>query len=187
MRAPAIALFLLAAPAAAQDEAPARARHERGTIVVTDANRASASFQVFNNQIGLRGQSFVLAPTIDVFVRRGLTLGGAFAIDYEHFSFAHSFSIGGDGRLGLYRLLARHWALWPTLALGAYRYSSSFPDDESPRLSLRARLDLPILYYPAPGFFVGAGAFAGFVAVKGENDVEPSVTLGGVTMLGGAF
>lgn len=189
MRTPALALVLVATAASAQNVQ--RARQDRGTIVLTDANRASASFQVYSNDIGLRGQSFVLAPTVDVFVTRGVTLGAAFGLDYEHYSFAHSLSVGGDGRLGFYGVLAGRWAVWPTVALGASRYSSTFPDDDRARLLLRARLDVPVLYYPAPGFFVGLGPVAGLNVVKRSNawgnDYDPAVTVGLLTMLGGTF
>lgn len=134
----------------------------------------------------MRGQRFTLAPTVDVFVTRHLTLGAAAEIDYDRTSFAHSYSLGGNGRLGVYGVVARHWAIWPTLALGAATYKTTLPDDNS-RVSLRARLDVPVLFYPAPGFFVGAGPLVGFVGELPRGRFEPYVTLGVLTKLGGTF
>jgi len=187
MRAPAIALLVLAETAAGQTSTSARASQTRGTVVLSDVNRASVTFYVQNNGRGMQGQQILLAPTVDVFVGRHVTLGAAPSIAYGRTSKAHSIELGGDLRVGGYAVLASKWALWPTLALGAYGYTTSLPDDNS-RVTVRTRLDVPVLFYPAPGFFVGAGPLVGFAfETSRRSGSDPFISYGALTTLGGTF
>lgn len=187
MRTPAIALLLLAGTAAGQTSTSGRASQTRGTVVLSDVNRASVSFHVQNNGRGMRGQQILLAPSFDVFLGSHFTLGAAPSIAYERTSSSHSIELGGDVRLGGYAPFANRWAIWPTVALGAYRYTTSLRDDTS-RVTLRTRLDVPVLYYPAPGFFVGAGPLVGVALATARGNIsDPYVTFGLLTTLGGTF
>lgn len=192
MRAVGLALTLLAATASAQTAPPTLARQERGTIVLTDANRASAALHVYDNRVALRGYSLVLAPTLDVFVTRVVTLGAALQLAYENAQASHALSVGGDARVGLYGVLGARWALWPALALGASHRSSAvnvpavgpFTSDS---VSLRARVEAPLLFYPARGFFVGAGPLVGLNGVSYRGRFDRYASFGVLTTLGGTF
>jgi hypothetical protein len=192
MRAVALALTLLTGTASAQVVAPASelARQERGIVVLTDANRASAAFHVYDSRVGLRGYSLVLAPTVDVFVNRVLTVGGALDLAYENAQASHAFSIGGDARIGAYGMLGARWALWPTLALGVSHDSSTVNVSgvgPSNSISLRARVEAPFLFYPARGFFLGAGPLVGLTGVSHDGRFDRYASFGVITTLGGTF
>lgn len=196
MRALAVAFALLSGTASAQavappTQAPEPARQERGTLVLTDANRASATFHVYDDPVGLHGYSLALAPTFDVFVNRVLTLGGALELAYENAQASHAFSIGGEARIGAYGMLGARWAIWPTLALGVAHGSATLNGvggaASSNSVSLRARVEMPVLFYPARGFFVGAGPLVGLTGVSHDGRFDRYASFGVITTLGGSF
>lgn len=99
--------------------------------------------------------SFVIAPTGDIFIVRGLSLGARVAYSHQNAPgepAANALSIGP--RIGYNLTLGEHFSLWPSVnaAFGETWYA---PDAHNQGISVGA--SAPLLYHPVAHIFLGFG------------------------------
>jgi hypothetical protein len=123
-----------------------------------------------------------VAPSFDVVVTRGLTLGAWLV--YEHFSTGDSSAddYGIIPRAGWIAQLGPSFFVWPRAGIGYIHGTAdvfNIPTSSSSRSVNRVQLDVdvPFLYAPVPHFFLGGGPLL-------RLDLTSSVTSGGGTVSG---
>src|SRR6185312_4464351 len=154
VRSKAIVCALSGVLAALVFEPVARAEAKFGDPgVVTIGGATSMAFTHSHLDGGSDSTSLFLDPAVDVFVVRGLSLG-AVAL-YQHVESGGAFNYLAFGpRVGFNVPLDDHWSIWPTVS-GAYGIAwGGF--DGSPSSSWELAGFAPVLYHPAPHFYVGA-------------------------------
>jgi hypothetical protein len=157
---------------------------DRGELVIgTDAN-ASVSTQSYD---GARTSVVIVDPSVDYFAARHLSIGGALLFSYQTTGGAspfHDITYGIAPRIGYDIPLSDHFSLWPKASAFFTRTHSTIggtlepaTDDQS---NVAVELFAPVLYHPAPHFFVGFGPYAEtYLTGTNETFVGAKLTLGG--------
>lgn len=172
------ALLLCAIPAAAQDanepapatresplpsvraDSPSGRFGEEGQIAVS----SDAGLSISNTSIdGIDGSTtnMILRPAVDWFLMDSLSLGGFVGVEYNSAPGGSSTVISLGPRVGYNLPLAERLSVWPKL--GFSLASTSFEDDtiagdeEETNTSLQLNLFAPLMFHPAPHFFLGLG------------------------------
>jgi hypothetical protein len=158
----------------------------------------SPLFSVVRTSTSMGGGSttdIVIAPSGDYFIAPNISVGALVG-------FANGSATGGDvttfglmPRAGYSLSLTDVLSIWPRLGIG-YFYTSISPTGGGGSVSgytIPLNIEAPILWHPAPHFFIGAGPMLKTELVnKGEVagmtvDGPKTTDLGVTTMIGGYF
>ena len=165
----AVALLLVSSTARAQELAPPTAGASAGggspaptifggdgewVLSVASFNNGTSAF--FDKQAG-GGYKVFIQPALDYFLGSGVSVGGL--LGFIHSEGSTTFDFGA--RAGFNQAMTARASFWPTVGIvGSYQTSSG----SMAELVVLA----PVLYHPAPHFFLGAGPFLSYV-VKGTS------------------
>lgn len=145
---------------------------QQGNFVIS--NRANLGF---DQGLSYKGTSLSLAPELDYFVVRNLSLGGAVLFNWDS---NNGTSAGVVPQIAFHVPISETWSFWPRLALTIASGYSGLPGDPA-HFSVEA--SAPFLIHPAEHFFFGFGpAFATDLA--GANKITH---IYGTFLVGGYF
>jgi hypothetical protein len=131
-------------------------------LSVASFNNGTSAF--FDKQAG-GGYKVFIQPALDYFIGSGVSVGGL--LGFIHTEGSTTFDFGA--RAGFNQAMTERASFWPTVGIvGSYQTGSG----SMAELVVLA----PVLYHPAPHFFVGAGPFLSYV-VKGNSDTEYGLDL----------
>ena len=163
--APFVGLLVLAsaATAAAQPAAspppplPSQAGTEEPVLGLPGQKLVTGDFAIeASGSWGDRSVRLRLAPALDVFVTRRLTVGGQLLLDLAHSGSGEFSSYGGAVRVGFYRALGGRWGGWGRTDVG-YRQQTDSSGGGIKVVSMRG--SGLWLFHLAPHVFVGGGVF----------------------------
>jgi hypothetical protein len=151
---------------------------DRGELAISGGSSLTFARTEVSGSSSSPSTSFLFSPGIDWFPTVGLSLG--VRVGYAHQSDArlpdsNSFSVGP--RVGYDVPLADHWSLWPQVYAST---GAAWESDGSRAQSWGAGGYVPVLYHPAPHFFLGLGPSGATVyipAVGNGQQVTPALTL----------
>jgi hypothetical protein len=144
---------------------------------------------VSQNGMSTSSTDIVIAPSGDYFVAPNISVGALVG-----------FANGGDvttfglmPRVGYSLDLTNVLSIWPRLGIGYFYTSVSGPGGSASGYTIPLLIEAPVLWHPAPHFFIGAGPMlktelvnkgdVGGMSVDGPKTTNFGVT----TMIGGYF
>jgi hypothetical protein len=159
----------------------------RGEIVID--NRTQQVVLTRTHIVDGSTTSFTLAPSFNVFVAEHVMAGvqAEYDVTSTPGSSEHHYLVGIDGGYDL--PIGGAFSLWPQVAIYYQRSHGTIgPDTETLGTSVGLTLSVPVLWHPAPHFFLGAGP----TATIQRNDGSPfpdynSTSIGVAFTLGGYF
>jgi hypothetical protein len=135
-----------------------------------------------------------LVPSADYFVAPNISVGGQVGYVSGSSSFmgqsADAWAFAIIPRVGLSMMLTDVISFWARLGIGyAYTSSSSSAGADSSGYIIPLIIEAPVLWHPAPHFFLGAGPMFTTELVNKQEDVDQSkeTNFGVTTMIGGYF
>jgi hypothetical protein len=179
----------------ADEHAPSRAFGRAGQIVISGASQLGFEHASYGATNGPAPQpattSFFVAPSADLFVVRGLSVGAR--LEYGHF--AQTGDASGDSlsigpRAGYAVPLGDHVSFWPDVDVS---YSEGWISTGSRDVSVAVGVYAPVLYHPATHFFVGLGPYvtanvlSRSVTPQGISADVPTLTIYGVAFTAGGW
>jgi len=159
----------------------------KGTIAIS----SDAALSISNTSLsGVDGSStqIMLAPAIDWFVIRNLSIGGSLLFNYRTDGTGNSTSFGIGPRVGYNIAFSDLLSIWPKLGFSIAR--SSVSTDGTPQnpatgtvsnTAVALNVFVPVMLHPAPHFFAGFGPFVD-ADLTGDNK---ATTFGAKLTLGG--
>jgi hypothetical protein len=174
-----------AATHAAPLSAPSPTFGDRGEVVIGSDANASV---VAGNYEGNHSYFASIEPSVDYFVARRLSIGGSLTFAYSasnsSTSWSHQTSFGVAPRVGYDIPLSDHFSLWPRASIDFTESNFAGESGGTPYTSNQGNVSVsvfvPVLFHPAPHFFVGFGPYAGAYVTNGdETFVGAKLTLGG--------
>ena len=160
---------------------------EKGELAIS----SDAALSVSNTSLsGVDGSStqITIAPAIDYFVIRNLSVGGALRFDYTSNPGGHSTGFGVGPRVGYNIPISDLLSIWPKAGLSIEHTSVTtkvttpvVADNSSSNTAVALNLFVPIMIHPAPHFFAGFGPFLD-TDLSGDNK---ATTFGAKLTLGG--
>jgi hypothetical protein len=158
---------------------------DRGELVIgTDATLSLAT----QSYDGTTTSSVVVEPSIDYFAVRHLSIGGALIFSYEASheatTFFHDVGYGIAPRIGYDIPISDHFSLWPKASAYFTRTHDTIGGapgaGSTDQTFIAAELFVPVLFHPAPHFFVGFGPYAeSYLTGANETFLGAKLTLGG--------
>ncbi|MDB4989761.1 MAG: hypothetical protein JWN04_4939 [Myxococcaceae bacterium] len=125
--------------------------------------------------------SLSLAPSIDYFVIRNLSVGGVLGLDYSKTGGSHALRFTLGPRVGYNIEISRLLSVWPKIGV-SYAHTKSDAGGGTVKGNAAAlNLYAPIMIHPAPHFFAGFGPFVD-TDLSGNNRATVwgfKLTLGG--------
>jgi hypothetical protein len=137
--------------------------------------------------------AIVLQPAIDVFVAPNLSIGGQVRIVVNSIETNDSTTIGLLPRIGYNIPIGPTASIWPRASLGYIRNSISGNGSSSSNYSVAFIAFVPVLFQPAPHFFIGGGPYlstdlvAKFTSGGASSDSSKLTAFGLQSTLGGYF
>ncbi len=132
-----------------------------------------------------------LAPALDYFVIRNLSIGGSIFFDYANDGAGHSTRFGVGPRVGYNLPISDLISIWPKAGLSIAHTgvttetpaTATTPKADTSRQNTAIALNLfvPVMFHPAPHFFAGFGPFLD-TDLSGDTK---ATTFGGKLTLGG--
>jgi hypothetical protein len=121
-----------------------------------------------------------IIPTADYFVLSQLSVGGTLSFDYGHYPTSNYFGLGLGPRVGYNIELSDAFSLWPRAGIAWTHAVVSGTSADNVSVSIRREvitvsLFAPLLFHPAPHFFVGFGPF-----VNAQLNQGPGITSYGI-------
>jgi len=132
-----------------------------------------------------------VAPAIDYFVASGLSVGGQVLIGFVSDDAQDSTTIGLAPRIGYNIPIGPTASIWPRAGI-AYTHTSESPTGGGtsiPSYKVTLFAFVPVIFQPAPHFFIGGGPFLSTDLVSQRNmaDYYKSSEFGLQATLGGYF
>jgi hypothetical protein len=126
-----------------------------------------------------------IQPALDYFVARNLSVGGVVSYASIELGGARMTQIGAMPRIGYAAALGPSVSLWPRLGIGVRRMGAAGSEDS--RWSLPINIFAPLLWHPAPHFFVGGGpVFETELVSRADGESADKLTqFGFLTLVGG--
>jgi hypothetical protein len=159
---------------------------DRGEVVIGSDAFAGGFSQFYQ---GNQNDAVEIEPSIDYFVTRHLSLGGALTFAYSSFSgagsSAHLFTYGLAPRIGYDIALSNYFSLWPKASIFLTEQNDTSQNYGAAATTTRqsdvaVELFVPVLFHPAPHVFFGFGPYA-------ELGSPSGAIFGGKLTLGGWF
>jgi hypothetical protein len=131
-----------------------------------------------------------LAPALDYFIIKNLSIGGTISLAYTKFSLGSETIVGIGPRVGYNLMLSDLMSIWPKIGFSYTHSNSSVGTAVGPSTTLSTSKDgdaislnlfVPFMFHPAEHFFVGLGPFLD-ADLSGSNKVTVygiKLTLGG--------
>jgi hypothetical protein len=183
----AISILLLPVAVPAQKAEP-RFGSAGQTVISSDLSFAGSYAEV-ETPTGTKTYTttVTLSPALDYFAVDRLSVGLAYALQYNHTSlpgFADTLGNTIEPRLGYALPISDNLTFWPRVAIGltfVNALTHGAPETDKVDVSAFA----PILFHPAPHFFIGVGPlfFKDLTYVKGDGPKALIVGVG--TQVGG--
>jgi hypothetical protein len=153
-------------------------------------------------QIAIRSQSasfmgastsattYQLEPAIDYFVAPSFSIGASVSLVHSSTDAQSETNIGLMPRVGYDFSLSPLMSIWPRVGLGYAHTSNGFngsPDTTG--YSVTFKVFVPVVFHPAPHFFIGGGPYLSTALVSKieGNDASKLTDDGLISMLGGYF
>jgi len=140
---------------------------------------------------------YAIAPSADYFVAPNVSLGGLIGIAHGSTSTAGSSNdtttFGIMVRGGYSAQLTESLSLWARLGIGYSHTSTTSGGFDITLSTVPLVVEVPILWHPAPHFFIGAGPTlttelsSSASAMGNSQDQSKTTDIGVTTMLGGYF
>lgn len=133
--------------------------------------------------------SYQLAPALDYFVAPSLSIGASLALTYFSSGGSNQTGIGLTPRLGYNFSLSSVVSIWPRVGVGYLHTSNNFSGSDSTSYAVVFNVFVPVVFHPAPHFFIGGGPYLSTYLVSKQNSMDaPKLTENGLmSMLGGYF
>jgi hypothetical protein len=181
-----VCLVLGGLPAAAHAEGE---MGNRGTKVVTGEFQLQVAQSGDDSDGSEKTTSIYVAPSLDLFVAPGLSLGGALVFSRSSSGDFSSLGVGIAPRLGYYVPVGSSLGLWVRGHAGYFYAKTDLGPlgGESTAKSLALRGDGFLLIHVARHFFIGGGLFlqTEVYAENDDGDLPKDTTYGLQTMIGG--
>jgi hypothetical protein len=136
---------------------------QAGQLVLSGGTQLSVEHMSFSTPSGSQSQgsttSAVVAPSVDVFVVRGLSVGARIAYEHSELSQIPSGSVAINSlsvgpRVGYNVTISDRLSFWPSASLS---FGDSWFGSGSSSEGVALGGDAPLLLHVAPHFFVGLG------------------------------
>jgi hypothetical protein len=181
--------------ARAADEPAPPAFGRAGQVVISTASQLNVGHSSY---AGARGAptpppftSFYVAPSADVFVVRGLSVGARVAYSHSEAAGDPGFdSLSVGPRVGYNVPLGEHLSVWPGVGLS---FGEAWFGTGAGNISLGVSSYVPLLYHPVSHFFVGLGPYlsreilSASTTTQGANSDDPLATSYGVSFTAGGW
>ncbi len=150
---------------------------------------SDASLRIANTSVSGGGSTTTieLAPAVDYFVIRNLSVGGSVELNYTSTAPGHATRFGIGPRVGYNFGLSDLISIWPKAGLSLASTSTTTdangpaPSTSVSNTAVALNLFVPVMFHPAPHFFVGFGPF---LDTDLSGDAK-ATTVGGKLTLGG--
>jgi hypothetical protein len=155
---------------------------------------SDAALSISNTSLsGGKGSTTTLqvAPAVDYFVIRSLSVGGSVLLNYSSAGSGHSTSFGIGPRVGYNFPLSDLVSVWPKAGMSISSTSQSIDvvnavtnttsSTSTSNTAIALNLFVPLMFHPAPHFFAGFGPFLD-TDLSGDSK---ATTFGGKLTIGG--
>lgn len=147
--------------------------------------------------------ALVLAPAADYFLVPNISVGGAVQLAYESQGDASATGLGVAPRVGYVLSLGEKLTFWPKVGVGYLQVTTKTPapvttgggvdalggSSKITDKKVQAQLFAPVLFHPAPHFFLGGGPFVSMdvYSKAGRMNGYKETTFGLMSVVGGYF
>jgi hypothetical protein len=133
--------------------------------------------------------SYELRPALDYFVAPSLSIGGQVSLAYYSSNGSTQTIIGVMPQVRYDFSLSSLVSIWPRLGIAYTHTSNSFNGPESTSYEVSLDVFVPLVFHPAPHFFIGGGPYlrTDLVSKAESIDAAKRSTSGLMSMLGGYF